>query len=203
MDVEQFIKIILALAAMAGIAKIIYEFSMGSRLRLKDDYRFAKEFLGDIEANPKLHHLVIERGYYAIAGTVSMKVSEIKYLISLSDAERRLKDYVLARRYVELVEASNKIDFRYKYKKHFSRVWRKALAILVYMVGCFLAFSPLLMIKPLGLEPKYLLLVLFTLPCFGFFAVDALRSFVKIARGEALVKEQQENSPLIFISKRP
>jgi hypothetical protein len=57
----------------------------------------------------------------------------------------------------------------------------------------------LLLVKPLGLEPRYMFTVLITLPCFGFFAVDALRVFVKIVRGEALVKEQREHAPLIIV----
>jgi hypothetical protein len=187
---------------MAGIAKIIYEFSVGSTHRLKEDYRFAREFLGALETNPKLHHLAVERGYYAIAGATSMKLSEIKYFISLSGAERRLKDFVLARGYVELNERSNKIGFRSRYKQRWPRAWRKAMWVTIYIGGCFLAFSPLLMVKPMDLESKYLLLVFFTLPCFVFFAVDALRPVVQISRGEALVKEQQEHAPVIYVSAR-
>jgi hypothetical protein len=199
MDVALVIKVILALAAMAGVAKIIYEFSAGGKLRLKDEYRFAKEFLNELSSNEKLHHLAIERGYYALAGTSSIKVSEIKYLISLTSPDRRLKDYVLSRKYVELKQRSNRIDFRDKYKSGFSRVWRKIVFVSVYFVGSCLAFSPLLLIKPFGLEPKFMLLILVTLPCFGFFAVDSMRGFVKIVRGEALVKEQEEHAPLIYV----
>jgi hypothetical protein len=201
MDVELVIKTIAALAAIAGVAKIIFEFSVGGKLRLREEYRFAKEFLNELESNSKLHHLAVERGYYAIAGTSAIKVPEIKYLISLTNADGRLKDYVLSRRYVELKEKTNRIDFRDKYKKRWSRVWRKAVYLSVYFIGSFLALSPLLLVKPLGLEPKYMLMVFFTLPCFGFFAVDSLRGFVKVARGEALVKEQEEHAPLIFVNK--
>jgi hypothetical protein len=199
MEVEYIVKTILAFAAIAGVAKIIYEFSAGGKLRLREEYRFAKEFLNELSSNPQLHHLAVERGYYALAGTSSMKVSEIKYLISLSNPDRRLKDYVLARKYVELKEKSNRIEFRDKYKSSFARMWRKIVSVIVYMIGAFLSFSPLLLVKPLGLEPRYMFTVLITLPCFGFFAVDALRVFVKIVRGEALVKEQREHAPLIIV----
>jgi len=199
MEVEYIVKTILALAAIAGMAKIIYEFSAGGKLRLREEYRFAKEFLNELSSNPQLHHLAVERGYYALAGTSSMKVSEIKYLVSLSDADRRLKDYVLARKYVEVKEKNHRIEFRDKYKSPFSRLWRKIVSIIVYMIGAFLSFSPLLMVKPLGLEPRYMLTVIVTLPCFGFFAVDSLRIFVKIVRGEVLVNEQREHAPLIIV----
>ncbi len=201
MDIGYIIKLILALGTMIGAAKVVYELSLGGKLRLREEYRFAKEFLNDLEATPKLHHLAEERGYYALAGTSSMKVSEIKYLVSLTDADRRLKDYVLARKYVVLNDETNKIDFRKKYRSAWSRTWRKAIHIITYMIGSFLSFSPLLIIQPFGLPPKYMLLVFITLPCFGLFAVDFMRSFVKISRGEALVKEQQEHAPKIYIEK--
>ena len=201
MELEYLIKIIVALGTMAGVAKIVYEFSSGSKSRLREEYRFAKEFLKDLETTPRPHHLAEERGYYAIAGTSSMKTSEIKYLISLTDADRRLKDYVLARKYVVLHENSSKIGFREKYKSRWSRKIRKILHITIYMLGAFLSFSPLLVTQPMGLGPKYMLMVFITLPCFGFFAVDSLRAFVKIARGEALVREQQEHAPRIYVTK--
>ena len=201
MDVENAIKIIAALVAMAGAAKIVYELSIGGKLRLREEYRFAKEFLRDLETVPKLHHLAEERGYYALVGTSSLNISEIKYLISLTGADRRLKDYVLARKYLILNEGANKVNFRGKYESRWSRVWRKATHISAYMVGSLLSFSPLLITQPLGLPPKYMLLVFVTLPCFGFFAVDFMRSFVKISRGEALVKEQREHAPKIHLEK--
>lgn len=201
MDLGYIIKIIVALGTMAGVAKVVYELSIGGKLRLREEYRFAKEFLKDLETTPKLHHLAEERGYYALAGTSSMKVSEIKYLVSLTDADRRLKDYVLARKYVMLNESTNKISFREKYRSVWSRTWRKIIHIVTYMIGSFLSFSPLLVIQPFGLPPKYMLLVFITLPCFGFFAVDFMRSFVKISRGEALVREQQEHAPRIYVEK--
>ncbi len=201
MDLGNIIKIIIALGTMAGVAKVIYEFSVGGKLRLREEYRFAKEFLKDLETLPKLHHLAEERGYYALAGTSSMKVSEIKYLVSLTDADRRLKDYVLARKYVNLNVGTNKIGFREKYRSAWSRTWRKVIHVIAYMIGSFLSLSPLLVIQPFGLPQKYMLLVLITLPCFGIFAVEFLRSFVKISRGEALVKEQQEHAPRIYIEK--
>lgn len=201
MDLSFIIKIIIALGTMAGAAKIVYELAVGGKLRLREEYRFAKEFLKDLESPDTLHHLAEERGYYALAGTSSMKVSEIKYLVSLTDADRRLKDYVLSRKYVTLNEQTSRISFHERYKSSWSRNWRKCIHIAAYMIGCLLAFSPLLVIQPLGLPPKYMLLILVTLPCFGSFAVEFIRSFVKISRGEALVKEQQEHAPRIYLEK--
>jgi hypothetical protein len=199
MDIETIIKLITAIIAILGATKIIYEFSAGSKLRLREEYRFAKEFLKDVDQEPKLHHLAIERGYYAIAGTSAIKASEIFHLISLASPDKSLKDYVLSRKYVELNERNHKIEFRKKYKNRWSRNWRKGLCLTVYFLGSFLAISPFMLTQPFNLEPKFMLSAFATIPCFGFFAFDSLRGFIKIMRGEALVKEQEKYTPLIIV----
>jgi len=198
-DIEIIIKITTAIFAVLGAAKIIYEFSSGSKLKLREEYRFAKEFLNDIDQKPKPHHLAIERGYYAIAGTSAIKASEISHLISLSSPDKSLKDYVLSRKYVELNERSHKIEFRKKYKNRWSRNWRKGLCLTVYFLGSFLAISPFILTHPFNLELKFMLLAFATIPCFGFFAFDSLRGFIKIMRGETLVNEQEKYTPLIIV----
>ncbi|VVP88551.1 hypothetical protein PS938_01354 [Pseudomonas fluorescens] len=199
MDAETIIKSLTAIIGVLGIAKIIYEFSAGSKLRLRDEYRFAKEFLCDINQTPKPHPLAIERGYYAIAGTSSIKASEIAHLISLAGPDKSLKDYVLARKYVVLSEQNHKIEFRKKYSGKWSRNWRKTLYLSVYFLASLLAVSPLILAKPLNLEPKFMLVTWVTAPCFGFFAFDALRNFIKIMRGEALINMQEKHTLLILM----
>lgn len=199
MEIENIVKIIMAIGAMIGVTKIIYELSSSSKLKLREEYRFAKEFLADLDEETPPHHLAVERGYYALAGTSSIQVSDIKYLISLSNPDKSLKDYALSRKYVELNKKLHKIDFRLKYQRNFSRVWRKSFYILIYVLASLLAMSPLLLAAPFNLGPKFMLLALVTIPGCGFFAFDALRSCMKIMRGEALVKEQEKHVPLIIV----
>jgi len=199
MEIGNIVKIIMAIGAMIGVAKIIYELSSSSKLKLREEYKFAKEFLADLEDEAPPHNLAIERGYYALAGTSSVPVSDIKYLISLSNPDKSLKDYVLSRKYVELNKKVHKVDFRSKYKKKFSRVWRKSLYVCIYVLASLLAMSPLLLAAPFNLPPKFMLLALVTIPGCGFFAFDALRSCMKIMRGEALVKEQERHIPIIIV----
>jgi len=199
MEIENIVKIIMAIGAMIGVAKIIYELSSSSKLKLREEYKFAKEFLADLDEETPLHHLAVERGYYALAGTSSIQVSDIKYLISLSNPDKSLKDYALSRKYVELNKKFHKIDFRSKYQRKFSRIWRKSFYVLIYVLASLLAMSPLLLAAPFNLGPKFMLLALVTIPGCGFFAFDALRGCMKIMRGEALVKEQEKHVPLIIV----
>jgi hypothetical protein len=199
MEIGTIVKIIMAIGAMIGVAKIFYELSSSSKLKLREEYKFAKEFLADLDEEVPPHHLAVERGYYALAGTSSIQVSDIKYLISLSNPNKSLSDYALSRRYVELNKKAHRIEFRSKYQSRFSRVWRKSFYLLVYIFASLLAMSPLLLAAPFNLGPKFMLLALVTIPGCGFFAFDALRSCVKIMRGEALVKEQEKHVPLIIV----
>ncbi|WP_339492580.1 hypothetical protein [Pseudomonas sp. EA_15y_Pfl2_R67] len=68
-EIGNIVKIIMAIGAMIGVAKIIYELSSSSKLKLREEYKFAKEFLADLDEETPPHHLAVERGYYALAGT--------------------------------------------------------------------------------------------------------------------------------------
>lgn len=118
-----------------------------------------------------------------------------------SGPSSRLKDYVLARHYLELQKNKNQIAFKRKYAKNSARLWRKAFWILVYFIASVIALSPFLVIGVFKLHPKYYVFLLVTLPAFGFFAVDALRLVVKLRRAEELVKSQRKHTSLISLKK--
>ena len=79
MDVEIIFKVVTAIGGIIGVGKVIYELSSGSKLRLREEYRFAKEFLKDVQQEKGIHPLIKEKGYHAIAGTDSIKSEEIEY----------------------------------------------------------------------------------------------------------------------------
>ena len=97
MESEIIIKIILAIVGIMGAAKIIYELILGSKSKLREEYRFSKEFLNDLSQNKNLHPFVIEKGYQAIAGTSTVNGEEISYLLSLEKPVECINDYVLAK----------------------------------------------------------------------------------------------------------
>lgn len=205
MEVGIIIKIITVIFGIIGAAKIIFDLSAGSKAKLRDEYRFAKEFLNDLTQEPKLHPLAIEKGYYAIAGTVTIKSKEIEYILSLENPDRCLKDYTLSRKYLEHLgdNENTKIDFAKKYKKPWARTWRKAAYIIIYVLGGFAAMSPFLLQKFLSTDTKQVLVFsALTIPTFGFFAFDSLRSFIKIYSAESLVKNQNKHTKLILVERK-
>ncbi|MEI8613671.1 hypothetical protein P4S54_08215 [Shewanella sp. PP-He15 brown] len=204
METETIIKIITVIFGIIGAAKIIFDLSTGSKVKLRDEYRFAKEFLKDLTQEPKLHPLAIEKGYYAIAGTASIKSKEIEYILSLENPDRCLKDYTLSRKYLEHLgdNENTKIDFANKYKNPWPRAWRKAAYIITYVLGGFAAMSPFLLQQFLSAETKQVLVFsAITIPTFGVFAFDSLRSFIKISRAESLVKNQNKHTKLILVER--
>jgi hypothetical protein len=204
-EIETAVKIITVIFGIIGAAKIIFDLSSGSKIKLREDYRFAKEFLKDLIQEPKLHPLAIEKGYYAIAGTASIKSKEIEYILSLENPDRCLKDYTLSRKYLEHLgeNESTKIDFAIKYKKSWARTWRKIIYVTMYVLGGFAAMSPFLLQQFLNIETKQVLVFsALTIPIFGLFAFDSLRSFIKIYSAESLVKNQNKHTRLILVERR-
>ena len=202
MEIENILKLLSPVGVIAGVAKIIYEHSSSSKHKLRDDYRFAKDFLKDMEHPDGLHHLAVQRGYYALAGTTSINVTDIAYLISLENPDKSLKDYALARNYVEFNAKLNRVVYRPKVKSKFSRRWRQTAHFSAYFIFAYLSISPLILPSYYNLGSHFMWLAIATFPVFGFFAFQTLRSFIRIQRGEALVNEHKKHTTLIIIEKK-
>lgn len=203
MDLSTIIKVFVAISAIFGAAKVIYDFSLGGHTRRREEYRFAKEFLKDLykaEEGDKLHPLAVERGLYAIAGTASIKPEDVEYLLTLVSPDKALKDYAISRVYIEIDHKTQRVQYKAKYSKPFARLWRKVSWLLVYFGASFLAASPLVLTGPLGLPSRFMWLAVATIPCIGFYAYLALRSYINITRGEALFKDQKKHTPTIQVS---
>lgn len=203
MEFATIVQLLTVIGVVAAATKVIRELSFMDKSRLAEEYRVAKEVLKDIEQNPDLPPLVKERGYLAIAGTSAINPADVVYLISLVNPARSLRDYVLSRKYVELDVERHRIDFRPKYRKRFSRIWRKVWCFTLYVVWCAIAMSPLLLIQPMGLEPKFAFWMGITLPVAGFFGVSSLIDCLKIIKGEKLVESQEQHTRRILVAQEP
>jgi len=198
-SVKWLFEVIAAVGVVLGAIRVIYDMTTVTRSRLKEDYLFAKGFLKSLEQEPNTHHLVMDRGYYALAGTTAITVAEIAYLISLTHPDKSLRSYIAARKYLQIMPSSYKVGFRKKYKNPWSRRWRKSVYLFMYLMGASLSMSPLILQKPLGLEATSLLMMIVTVPSFGFLAFDSLRSFMKIKAGEELVRDQTEHVQKLIV----
>ena len=192
--IQEFIfKIITSLFAVISAGKIIYDISLSSKTRLRDEYRFSIEFFSDLKEKSNLHPLSVEKGYQAIAGTSEISSNEVSYLLSLKKPSNCLKNYVFARDYLEYVEneEANSIIFAKKYRNKFVRKILKIFHIILYFIFAFIAISPLLFSNIVGIDIfQSITISLITLPIFGYCAFNSMQCFAKLIRSEQLVNSQ-------------
>ncbi|KWE70880.1 hypothetical protein WL78_15300 [Burkholderia ubonensis] len=202
MDIDIIFKLGTFVIGAIGTGKILYEVSVVRRGRMREEYKFAREFLKDRMEDSEMHPFLREKGYRAIAGDERLTADEIEYLLSLKGADRTLKDYSFGRSYLEhLPNIGNlQIQFKKKYKTIWSRRWRKWTYFALYLVLAFLMFSPFLLSKYFFKQPGEMLAATgFCLVVFGPYAWMALGSVVRIQRAEKLVEHQDKHRQTIFI----
>lgn len=204
MDYDLLIKTVTVAIGIVSAARLIYDLAIGKGGRMREEYKFAKDFLDEVRANENLHPYLREKGYQAIAGDQRIRANEIEYLLSLKESDRALKDYVLAREYLEhLPEAGNlQISFKKKYIAAWPRQWRKTFYVIAYALLAFLVSSPLLLSRFLFKNPgqMFIALIIFG-SVFGPYAWMALKEGTRIFRAEKLVKNQEKYKQMIVLSR--
>ncbi len=200
MDFDVVVKSATLLIGAIGSGKLLYDLSVGKGSRMREEYKFAKDFLDQIKSGPKLHPFLREKGYQAIAGDQELSGDEIEYLLSLKRPDLALRDYVLGRPYLEhLPNAGDlQINFKKRYRESWSRWWRKIMYSALYLVLFFAAFSPLLLSRMFktGLTEIFVACV-FSITVFGSYAWFALKEATRIVRAEKLVKNQDKHTTII------
>lgn len=185
--------------------KIIIEILRGRHGHLREEYKFARDFLQDLAQNPQMHPFLKQKGYQAIAGDTRLASAEIEYLLTLQDSAKALKEYVLGRQYLEYLATANgsQLIFKQKFIRKFSRLWRKAIYLLLYISCYLLGFAPIMLPAFKAIPPGQALVAFaFTASLFfpaGFFA---LKAGVRIARAETLIKSQHKHAQAIVISAK-
>ena len=184
--------------------KVLFDTASGKKNMLRDEYDFAKKFLDETPDKDNLHPFTLEKGYQAVAGTTTLDLSVIKYLLSLENPLQCLRDFSLSQQLFERLdtEGNLQLKFKKKYKSEFARCSRKYFYIFSYWMLSFAALSPILLGNYFNVAPyNTLIQSAFTLPFFGFYAWIALKAHTKIKRGEHLYMNQNEHSPRIIVGK--
>jgi hypothetical protein len=202
---ELWIKAGLLIAAAIGAGKTMYDLAIGKHVRMRDEYKFAKEFFDALQDSPLMHPYLRQKGYQAIAGDELANVKEVETLLQLEDADRALKDFALGRKYL-VVDADGpghaRIDFKPRFRRRFSRLWRILASGSLY-VGCFaLVVSPLVLTEfgLIGKSPALGLLLLTTL-AFGPSMWFALQVGIRVRRAEILVRDQRRHVAPIAVTR--
>ncbi|MGK7948003.1 MAG: hypothetical protein AB4368_04160 [Xenococcaceae cyanobacterium] len=196
MQPETIFKTITAIFAIVGVGKTFYEMRTGNRSRLREEYKFAKDFLAELDNNPNLHPFALEKGYQAIAGSTTVSTEEIAYLLSLKNPGKCLNDYLLGKKYLSKLDTDSdfQLYFSKKYSTTWSRKWRKYLYLTLALIFACSALSPFL-------RPQYFpfRLLIITMPVYGVCTFWCLDELIRIDSAEQLVKNQQEHLSKIHL----
>ena len=193
MDIELFAKLVTVAGSVFALYKVIAEFVISKKSRLREEFKFIKDFITDLK--PDTHPFVIEKGYLAITGDSTLTAKEITYLLSLSSPAQALKKYSTSRKYVEFKEATAtekaKVAFQDKYTER-RRKWVKRMNLATYIVFATFAFAPIPFAKDIfGTNWQVGLVVIsMALLSFGPLAFTSLAEYGRVLRGEELVAMQ-------------
>lgn len=192
-----FLQLFPLVAGAVAMWKVVAEVVAGRRHRLREEYRFAREFLDDIKKTPQMHSFLRQKGYQALAGDNRLSAQEVEYLLTLPKSAEALRLYVTGLPYLQhnAMAMGSQVSFKAKYVDSFSRNWRKGMYLILY--GAFYALG----VAPgfrwpfnlVGLTPSFPLFVTTALFCLPL-AVLALRSGLRITAAESLVGKQIRRS---------
>lgn len=201
MNPDLIIKAVTFIFGIIGAAKILYEISIGRKSQLREEYKFAKDFIVEVNSNQSMHPYVREKGYQALAGDSQLVAEEVEYLLSLQMPALALHDYVLGREYLEHLPYVEKLQiaFKGKYHKQWSRSWRKYVYIALYAVFFFLSFAPLFTKSLFKTPSDVLFSFIVCLAVFGPYAWFSLKGATRIYRAEKLVQRQEKHTQIILL----
>ena len=173
----------------------------GRKSQLRDEYRFAREFIADLEDVAKNSPFLQQKGCYALTGNATVEFPALQYMLGLSNPERSIRDYSFGYAYIEHVVTAQDAQIRFKQK---FQNWRKRFAIkcfflLSYLVTYFLGVSPLLlhafkMWGPTSPLPTFFVTASIFLPAAYF----SIKEGVRLRRAEKLIEHQGTRSNNLF-----
>lgn len=193
MNIELIAKLVTVAGSVFALYKVIAEFVISKKSRLREEFKFIKEFIADLK--PDTHPFVIEKGYLAISGDSSLTAKEIAYLLSLPSPAQALKKYSTARKYVEYVEPTENEAGRVVFRENYSENklnWIKKLNVTGYVIFATFAFAPIPFAKDIfGSNWQVgLVVIAMSLLSFGPLAFTSLAEYGRVRRGEELVEMQ-------------
>lgn len=193
MGMEFIAKLIAVAGSVFALYKVIVEFVISKKSRLREEFKFIKEFIDELESDT--HPFIIEKGYLAITGDTTLRAPEITYLLSHSSPAEALKKFSVARKYLEFKEAcenqSANIKFRNKYTAS-KRKWVKRRNVASYILFATLAFAPIAFVSEIvgSNWQAGLVLIAMSLCSFGPLAYISIAEYGRVLRGEELVESK-------------
>lgn len=205
MNFDLIAKLATLLGGAVATWRVVVELLRGRHGHLREEYKFARDFIKEVSESPNMHPFLKQKGYQAIAGDTRLSASEIEYLLTLHDSVRSLKDYVLGKPYLEhlATAAGSQVVFKRKFESRWPRLLRKFFFFALYLIFYFAGFAPVALPAFSAMQPTQALMAFaFTAALFFPAGFLALRAGVRVARAEVLVKNQQKHSQGIVVAQR-
>jgi hypothetical protein len=169
---------------------------------LREQYKFAKDFLHGISQEKNHHPLIKEKGYYAIAGTKKIESKVVEYILSLENPNKCLENYVSGKKYLIFIEKESnfKIYFSNEYEKKFKRDFLKIFYLISSLVSYLFATIPILFYDKINNNENLFIYLFFITPVFLLFGWVNLTPLNAIRRAEELISSQNKHTKLIQTS---
>ena len=191
MPVEGWIKVATIAFGAVTAWSVIVALLKGRRQRLRDEYRFAREFMTDLQGIAEGSPLLQQLGCHAVTGDTAVDFAAFQHIANLPDPEKALSNYAFGYKYVEYVTTSKapRIQFKNRFRRRSTRFIIKLVFLLLYIVMYILGWCPailhsLKMWGPSSPGPAFIITACIFFPMAYF----ALRAGVKVQRAERLVK---------------
>lgn len=187
---------------VVGMGQLFYKLALDRKGRMRDEYKFARDFLEDKSKTERMHPFLREIGYRAIAGDERLCADEVEYLLSLKNSDRALRDYVMGKKYMTHLPCGGnlQISFKKKYRRPWTLKYMQIGYLALYILLATLALGPFLFSKFLFKDIRDMLLVsCFSLVVFGPYAWLSLNAAVRVHCAERLVANQAQHTQNILI----
>lgn len=168
----------------------------------REDYRFLKEFLQDLELNKDMPLYLQDRGYRGLVRGAKVEPALIQCALKVRTYQDALTDCALGHQFLEatLTGSGPQLSFKAAYLSERSRKQFRRKSFALYALYYFLTTSPALFAMwSSANDPRYLWMLIFTVPAFGPLTVLTLRKGKRLDAAERLVKkdlEQREQAAL-------
>jgi hypothetical protein len=168
--------------------------------KIREDYKFAKDFFEEREKNPDLHKFVVELGYLGITHDRGVTPEVVEYLLSLQKPETALFWFKKTRRYLDfsITSLDQKIRFKSKYREESSRIKYKNFYLFLYVLLCFGASYPLVYKTTLSLSDLFLWVIALFIPAWMSltlkFDIELAEKLVGLQPGISISKKSVRKS---------
>jgi hypothetical protein len=132
MNIELLIKIFALVVSAIGTWMAYSQLARSRKTTLRDEYRFAKEFMNDLKSDKLITTYLKDKGYEALIGITSLTTREIEFLLSLPEPARSLREFVSGRKYLEHVPTAGEkpLMLKKRYRKP-SALRRRGLFFMI------------------------------------------------------------------------